>query len=498
MNRRYRVIAASSVLASCALVAALVASGCGSTDCTFTATCVGNGTTFPEAGDASDDAPVVIPATCDLTKSPKDSPDCVTDGVGIFVSAAGKADGKGTRSDPLPTIAAAVTKAVNTKHPRIYICDGKYNEPIKLTSAVSVYGGFDCTWANTGVKPKITPAKGPAIDVSGVADEFVIQDVDATGSSDIAVKGSSSIGAFISKSKLTFKSVAISAGPGQDGAKGITGSNYTGASAAAGINANGATGGGEKTCTCGDGTKSIGGRGADGNGANVSAGSSVPLIDNPNSGGSNVTICGPGTVGLGGDADVGGDPIEPPGAIVGGAWDTSPLGGPGKSGRPAQGGGGGGAKTNTSGAGGGGGCGGCGGAGASAGTNGGASIGLISIDSTILMEASTVSATSGGKGGAGGDGQPGQDGGAPGPGQVCDGGMGGAGAGGSGGAGGAGGDAFAIAWKGGTQPMVTTTVTTPGSAGQPGDPGGAGPGNGVHGNPGKIGKPGRQQAIFTQ
>ena len=497
MKRRSRALAVSGVLASTAFLSALIVGGCGSTDCSFTASCPGSGATSPDAGDAGEDAAVVIPATCDLTKSPKDSPDCVVDGVGIFVSAAGKADAKGTKSDPFSTIAAAIIKAVNTKHPRVYICDGKYDEPIKLAAPLSVYGGFDCAWSNTGVKPKITPAKGAAIEIASVTDEVVIQDVDATGLSDAAVKGSSAIGALITKSKVTLRAVAISAGPGQDGAKGVTGSNYSGPTAAVGINASGASGGGEKTCTCTDATQSIGGHGADGTGANFSSGKAVPPIVNTNSGATNFDTCDAGSVGLGGDSDLGGEPIDPPGMIVASGWETSPVGGSGKNGRPGQGGGGGGAKTEFSTAGGGGGCGGCGGAGAAAGTNGGASIGVLSIDSTLLVDAAQVTSASGGKGGAGGDGQPGQEGGTGGGSAACKGGPGGVGAGGSGGAGGAGGDSFAVAWKGATQPSLTATVSTPGTAGNPGAPGGAGPGT-KQGNPGKPGKPGRQQAIFTQ
>ena len=473
---------------------ALVASGCGSTDCSFTATCLSGASPVPDAGE---DAPIVVPTDCDLKKSPKDSPACVDDGAGIFVSAAGKPDAKGSKLDPVPTIAAALARAAATKRTRVYVCDGKYEEPIKLTSAISVYGGFECSWKYTGAKPLVRPTSGIAIGVESVVDEVVLEDIDAMGTSDATIKGSSAIGALVAGSKLTMRRVAITAGVGQDGAKGASQSNYSSA-AAAGNPASGATGGDMKPCSCADGTKSTGGHGADGNGGNFSDGSAVPALVNGNAGSSGTMTCNPGTVGLPGEPDVGGEPIQPPGVIVPGGWDATPVGGSGKNGRPGQGGGGGGAKTASSAAGGGGGCGGCGGAGAVAGMNGGASIGVIAVDSAIVLEGSTVGSSAGGKGGAGGDGQSGQNAAGGGIGTVCDGGPGGPGAGGSGGAGGAGGDSLAIAWKGGTAPQLTATDAKPGSTGKPGEPGAFGASSGKPGKPGKVGIGGRAQAVFTQ
>jgi hypothetical protein len=494
---RYRGIALSAGFVATVLAAVLMSSGCGSTDCSFTASCAG-GTAVPDAGE---DAPVVIPNDCDLTKSPKQSPSCVDDGAGIFVDASkGKPNAKGTKVDPLPTISSAISLAVMTKHPRVYVCDGKYDETVKITSAVSVYGGFDCTWAiNEALKPKVTPPKGPAIEVKSVADEVVIQDIEATGTSDGSVRGSSAIAALIVRSKVTLRSVTLTAGPGQDGAKGASLSNYL-APATVGNKGAGDKGGLDVVCTCGDGTKSTGGRGGDGvGGVTAKSGSSSPAVTTPsvNGGLTGGSTCTPGGIGANGEPDGVGDAVTSPGVLVETGWDVSKLGGAGKNGHPAQGGGGGGAQTDNMFGGGGGGCGGCGGCGGAAGANGGSSIALVSFESAVSLEQATLKSDVGGRGGTGGDGQGGQDGVGGGTG-ICKGGMGGVGAGGSGGAGGAGGDSIAIAWSGANQPTVTATEPKPGKGGAGGDGGSPGTGSGTPGTAGKPGNPGNSVAIYRQ
>jgi hypothetical protein len=499
MIRRYSTLALSAGLATSFVILFALSTGCGSTDCSFTATCGGGAIGATDAGDARDDAPVVIPNDCDLTKSPKDSPSCVADGVGIFVDASKtKADATGTKLDPLPTITAAISKAILTKHPRIYVCDGKYTESIKLNSAVDVYGGFDCSWSTKpDLKPKITPVKGAAIEVTSVADQVVIENVNATGLADAAINGSTAIGAFIVKSRVVLRGVVLSAGAGQDGAKGSSESNYL-TLASQGTKASASTGGKEVTCTCGDGTTSQGGHGADGAGTGVKNGSSVPAVTTPlsNSGGSGATSCTPGTVGANGERTSVGEPVMSPGLLTATGWDLSKLGGSGLNGHPAQGGGGGGAQTDNVFAGGGGGCGGCGGAGGGAGKNGGGSIALVSVMATVALEQTTLNTDLGGRGGDGGDGQGGQDGGDGGAG-ICKGGLGGVGAGGSGGAGGAGGDSIAIAWDT-TEPTITATDLKPGNGGLPGSGGSPGTGSGTSGTVGKTGNPGKQVSVYHQ
>lgn len=484
MFRRIPILLAGSALLAASIA---MASGCGSTTCSFTATC---------PGDNVEDAAPVIPADCDLTKSPKDSPTCIDNGVGVFVDKNGKPDAAGTKGDPLSSVAAAISKAVTTQHKRVYICDGTYDEAIKLSAAVSVFGGFDCMWNVTGVRPKLTPATGPAIEVKSVNDAVVIQDLDATGASDPSVTGSSAIGALVVRSKVTMRAMTLAAGAGQDGAKGTSRSNY-GAGASLGADAT-AGGGPEKTCACVDGTSSTGGHGASAAGSGLTDGRSDPPVGTANAGSSSTSMCGPGKPGAAGLAEPPADSVAAPGTLTENGWDATKLAAVGKSGHPGQGGGGGGANTALGGvAGSGGGCGGCGGAAGAPGTNGGASIGLISFESTVVTEGSTITAGAGGKGGGGGDGQPGQGGADGGMSNACRGGTGGAGAGGSGGAGGAGGDSIGVAWVGNPRPVLSTAPVV-GVPGMPGAGGAFGKGSGNPGVPGKAGNPGRAIVSFPQ
>src|SRR5690606_17688461 len=82
--------------------------------------------------------------------------------------------------------------------PRVYVCEGTYAESVKVTSAVSLYGGFACgAWNHTGVQPKIAPgqAGAEAMLVENVKSPVVIADVhadaapgDATNKNSIAMR----------------------------------------------------------------------------------------------------------------------------------------------------------------------------------------------------------------------------------------------------------------------------------------------------------------------
>jgi len=435
-------------------------------------------------------------AACDLTKAPVDAPNCVVDDVAIFVDANAKADGSGTKVDPIPTITAAIAKAVATGKPRVYVCDGTYTEQIKLTTSLSIYGGFDCKWNSTGVKPKVIPNDGPAIHVSSVGDLVVLQDLEAVGAAESS-PGASAIGALIVHSTVAMRTIMLRATAGQPGAKGSGVPNAPSA-ATSGKVSNGSVGGPPTICTCADGSSSSGGRGNDGNGTQGGFGTSSPPVGTANDGGSSTGTCTDGTVGADGLANVSAEPIAAPGVMTEMGWDVSKVAASSKNGNPGQGGGGGGAKTSVAAGGGGGGCGGCGGAGAGAGSNGGASIGILSFDSTVTVDGGLVAAGAGGKGGDGGDGQDGQSGGGGGMGGICNGGPGGNGAGGSGGPGGAGGDSIAVVSTGDVEPQLTrvdASAGTPGLAGAGGPPG-AGPG--TPGSSGKTGTAGRQMTTYHQ
>lgn len=101
-----------------ALLLSVVAFACGTpTDgtCEETSSC----TPYPDAGgDGQGDGPVV-PADCDLSKGLKDSPSCIADQVGVFVSPGGNDGAAGTKASPLGTIAKGVEVAASRGLPRV-------------------------------------------------------------------------------------------------------------------------------------------------------------------------------------------------------------------------------------------------------------------------------------------------------------------------------------------------------------------------------------------
>ena len=404
-------------------------------------------------GDATPDAP-----GCDLGKEPKDAPLCVSDAVGVFVSAMGDDMNPGTKASPVKTLGKALT-IVGSK-PRVYVCEGTYAESVDLTKPVSIYGGFKCAdWSYSGAKPTVASSKPLHVaNVSGAT----LADLAFTAN-DAQANGESSIAAFVDSSTLTFLRCALSAGVAKDGTNGATGSNYTAVAQSdvsiKGNNASGITGGAPHVCSlCTDSKNSVGGAGGSGGGAPVDGQDGQPnlmgMAPNDGKGGTKDTGsgCANGHKGATGDA---GAPAPAPatsGTLDASGWKPA-SGTAGTNGGPAQGAGGGGGGidgTNMSGGGGGGGCGGCGGAAGTGGSGGGASLALVSLSSTLTLTACSLTTKASGKGGTGAAGQSGQLGGfgglqaAPG----CPGGQGGQGGLGGGGAGGAGGLSVAILYKG--------------------------------------------------
>jgi len=470
-------------------------------DCLDYNTCEGIHGEGGADGDGGGDGGPILPPTCDITKDVKDSPDCVDDGVGIFVSPTGKPGAAGSKADPLRDISEAVSKAATRNLPRVYVCEGTYDKAVAISQGVSIFGGLSCAWAvKPEARPKLAPSTGIALKIASVAVPVVVADLEIVGSSDETKPGDSAIAVFVSQSKdVTFRRTTITAGPGRTGAKGATASNYTGATATKGNNANAGNGGAELTCACLDGkTSSKGGRGGTVGGAAIfpSSGGATPAVGASNSGTSGSDTCTPGKVGADGVASTGGNASPRAGTLASSGWDAAQLGTAGDSGNPGQGGGGGGGINDSSQGGSGGGCGGCGGAGGAPGANGGSSFALLSFESTVVISASTLTTAAAGAGGAGGPGQDGQAGGGTGLG-ACQGGTGGIGAGGSGGGGGAGGHSVTVAFVG-TEPRLENTTATPGAKGARGlgGAGGQGGGNaGAEGSPGPEGQSAERLAL---
>ena len=401
-------------------------------------------------GGADGGGDVVVPEGCDPSAEPKDSPKCVDDGFGVFADATGGSDSNaGTKTSPVKSVGSALGKLGNRS--RVYVCAGTYEESVKVTGAVAVYGGFACgSWTYGGGETKVSPKDaGYALEVGPVPGAVSVHDV-TFSSKDGTAPGESSIAMFVHDSpQVTLRRVTARAGKGvaaSDAPSPATNlfseavADLEGTTAAAGT-----AGGGAKTCACKLYGSSAGGKGGSGGnpGGNGDPGTATPaataMPPRTSLGGDGYTAvsgqCFAGKAGPDGLGRAAGAGAARLGELTSGRWQGA-AGGAGEASNPGGGGGGGGGGiANGSG---GGGCGGCGGAGGVGGKAGGSSVALASYASTVKVEASVLVSADAGKGGAGSAGGAGGVGGGAGGG-ACGGGYGGNGAGGGGGGGGAGG-----------------------------------------------------------
>ena len=447
----------------------------------------GGGTEPSDAGGAPPS-----PSGCDPSKPPEESVECLNDADAVFVSSAGNKQDRGDRARPVRTIAAAMTKLEGKK--RIYVCEGEYPENVKVTRPISIVGGYDCTWRFTGVKPKIMPPSGVALEVRD-ARGVTVDDLELLASSDESVPGDSAIAAFASNSEARFRTLAITAGDGQVAASGAvtagTTSNWSGAPAP-GMESVSGTGAPAAECrACSDGTRSTSGRGADLGGV-AASGAASPPTGASNAGTSGADSCTAGGRGAdGAPALAGRSQRVPLPHLAASGWVTS-VPATGYFGKPGQGGGGGGAHGTALRGGSAGGCGGCGGGWGHPGRNGGSSFAVLSFRSELSLDSCTRRASAGGNGANGGYGESGQPGGtsrsnAP----ACAGGEGGGGGGGPGGGGGHGGHSAAIGYVGAepkTRNCSLTISATLGRGGLGALGGDGASGRGPEGVPGTDGK----------
>ena len=447
------------------------------------------------SGDASADASVIegggmdtAPPGCDASKDPKDSAACVDDGYGVFVSPMGKASGAGTKSDPLLTISGALGQTSTAKK-RVYICEGTYAEAVSVSTAVNLYGGFDCgTWAY-GMKPVKVAPSGAGIALTVTASGVTVEDIEFDAKDGVN-PGDSSIAVFVSGAQnVLFRRVIAIGGAGQDGGAPVATANYDGGVAPSGNAADSGFGAPQQDCAgvCADGVHSTGAKGGNVSTNGADGGPAlVPTAGNDGRGGI-APGCASGPH-AGADAVVatGASGTPKSGDLSSSGWRRID-GSKGASGGPGQGGGGGGGGIfagGTTEGGGGGGCGGCGGAGGVGGMTGGSSFALLSYKAVIALDSCTLKTAKAGDGKSGGTGQVGQAGGVAGAaippasgGTGCNGAAGGNGGAGGGGGGGAGGHSVAIGYvdtpptEQGTVTKVTSAAGTGGAGGGGGTPG---------------------------
>jgi hypothetical protein len=468
-----------ALLACAALAASALLTGCGNRadDCELNGLCASSGDT---------------PARCQGDPG-EDNTDEVC---AVFADASAAAPGSGTRQKPYASLQQAVSAANGRK---VYAC-GAFDEAVVATDALELYGGFDCstwTWARSQRAALTAPADAIPLVIEASAERATVtsftieaRDAASAGTASIAL----AIGADIAAS---IANCDVRVGDGADGEEGAdesgTGDEGADATAAPDVDCeegNGSVGG---TTYCDDGL-SIGGRGGDGSGIGLDAfdGSpgTPPLGEGEGGEGEGALMCGQGDPGAPGTAGADGAG----GTDIGEVTASGVRGGDGGAGergtRGQGGGGGGGARAgitctgNQKGAGGGGGGGGgCGGKGARGGAQGGASIGIVSVTTSLDLRDVAIGVAAGGGGGRGGKGQApggfglGRDGGT-----ACRGGDGGIGGRGGHGGGGRGGHAIGVAFAG----RPTGSLDFGFEAGVAGDGGATAPG----GNAGASGTAG--------
>jgi hypothetical protein len=433
---------------------------------------------------------VDVPEGCDLTAAPKDSPQCISDSVGVFVSPMGSDTAPGTKAAPVKTLTAALTK-LGSK-PRIYVCEGAYTDSATVTVPASIYGALKCAdWSPGGSKPKITGAKSDfVVKVDSVTGTVQLVDVELYGK-DGVMPGESSIALFANGSTdVKIVRATLKAGVGVTGKSGALMpydfSAFT-ALVLKGKDASNNTGGAANPVNCPGGAMASGGAGGD-TGVDGQAGSPMTTGGAKGNAGPMMsmacTVGGPGTNGAAGANGMGG--LQ--GSLSAIGWTPS-KGDTGKDGSPGGGGGGGGGQVagGNSGGGGGGGGGGCGGAGGGAGVGGGASIAIATLDSSMSVVASVIASAAAGNGGSGVAGQSGLQiggiGGVHGNGSLlgCNGGNGAMGGDGGAGGGGAGGVSVGFAYKNKKPTYGADTMVTPGTKGNGGTSPAGGMSNGADG-----------------
>jgi hypothetical protein len=480
---------------------------CGSSTagtCEETSSCTPGTDGGNDGSSGGQDGSVDAPPGCDPKADPKDAPACVVSEFAVFVDGKGGNDGNaGTKDSPVKTIGAALGKLAGK--PRIYVCEGTYDEHVKLTSAVSIYGGWACgAWSYSGAKARVAPTDpGAALEVRKTGAPIELADLEVHAS-DAADPGGTSLAVLLSESaEVMVRRSRIVAGAGRDAldaAPPPTNLYSANISDLEGNAAVGTSGGGAKTCACKVYGVAVGGSGGNGANGNGNSGSSTPSAtaiapDRDGAGGAGgAGSCSSGHSGGDGAARTGGAGATVPGTLSAQGW-IGTAGRSGDAGNPGQGGGGGGARAN---GGGGGGCGGCGGNGGVGGAAGGSSIAIAAFKTPLVLQASELETGRAGKGGNGSTGETGGGGGGGGGGNVgaCGGGDGGNGAGGGGGGGGAGGVSVAIVYSGTAPALGAETnvkLGAPGSGGGRGEggAGGVNPNNGfppaVSGQPGSKG-----------
>jgi hypothetical protein len=291
---------------------------------------------------------------CDTTKSPAQEACLVDDQYAVFVNGTVATTGTGTKASPYKTIGEAITAASGKL---ILVCDTNYDEQVKISAGVKLFGGFSCTdWSyETGKRAIVKPsAKGSALAIDGVSAPVLIEDMEFA-SADGAAAGESSVAATINgSSAVNLNRVKLAAGKGVAGANGVlVPFTYPAQASLNGNSASALAGGAPKQCTCPAGDQSIGGAGGDAP-TPKSGDDGFPALGGGQGGTPGSCSGGVGKDGAPASAASDAAGAASVGTLTGTTWSAA-KGAKASNGGPGQGGGGG--ASAVSGGGGGGGCG---------------------------------------------------------------------------------------------------------------------------------------------
>jgi hypothetical protein len=419
-------------------------------------------------------------------------------GKGVWVSIFGSDSNPGSRTAPVRSIAAAISRA-KFSGSDVYVGEGLFHSSgFGLASGVSIHGGYRrADWV------RVHDRLITSLDITGGLGIFGedVSDLAITGldirSSGVTGERSAYGIRLVGAQRVTIRDNRITVGSGTNGSGGTPGT-------AGGSGTAGRPGGAGSADRDSGGLGGVGGSGAqwggrggsggygqqDGQGGDTGSGAA------PGIGGSGGGWGNPGRAGAEGRPGThgGGGPDGIPGsASFARATYLAGNGGDGGVGTDGSGGGGGGGGGGQSGllvipgrgnGGGGGGGSGHGGTGGRGGTSGGSSIGLLLLHSVdIVILGNRIEVGSGGAGGPGGAGGSGGAGGAGGEGAAHataevgrggNGGTGGAGGRGGHGAGGNGGSAIGILRSGGSATISQNSITFGSAGAAGGGPGAAG------------------------
>jgi len=473
------------------------------------------------------------PPTCDASLGPTEDACVIDEAFGVFVSPAGDDENEGSREAPVRTLAHAAALA-HQSNKRVYACadGGDYAESLTIDAGLDgleLYGGLSCAdWTLSESRATIASLASTALVVDGLTEGLLIEDfriISSDASAADTAQAESSLAVIVTSSQsVVLRRVDVTSGAGAPGVAGDAGADGSAGAEAiaqpetagkpADCSAEAAddqTGGGWPASSnlCG----SVGGTGGqafksgllEGN-SGSDGGPKTNLIqtEGVDNGGPGATVPGtsgsPGNGGQSGTRGASGGVAAALGTFTAESYVPA-SGHDGTSGFPGQGGGGGGASmgngTCLGASGGAGGMGGCSGGGGKAGGGGGASVALLSFDSSVTLIGCTLTSGPGGDGGNGGQGgsaglgRPGAEGGQGdannGIGNGGRGGDGGNGGPGGSGSGGTGGPSFALVVSG-TAPMLTDSELHPGSGGLAGLGGTRGTEAAPNGSPGTSGE----------